>query len=118
VLKEKGVFVYSDLTLHESDNRHFLDTLERTLSKAHAQYYKPSEMKKLIEDHGFRVSQLKIIRYRKSYVSLMEDKGKYFNVRAEALNECLERATKDERNFYSINNNDLTLFYTLITALT
>jgi len=117
VLKEKGVFVCGDLTLHESDTRHFLDTLERTLSKAHAQYYKPSEMKKLIEDHGFCVSQLKVIPYRKFFVSLVEDKGKYFNVKAEALNECLERATKDERNLYSINNNELTLFYTLITAL-
>jgi len=117
VLKEKGVFAYGDLTLHESDNRSFLDALEKTLSQAHARYFKRSEMKKILENHGFSVSRVKVIPYRKSYLSLMEDKGKYFDVKLEALNECLQKATADEKNLYSINSNELTLFYILITAL-
>jgi len=116
-LKEKGILVYGDVTMHELDNRGFLDALERTLSQAHAKYYNPSEMKKLLENHRFRVSKMKVIPYRKSYFSLMEDKGKYFNVKPEALHKCIQGTTIDERKLYAINSNGLTLFYTLITAL-
>ena len=116
-LKEKGVFVYGDVTMHEFDNRGFLDSLERTLSQAHARYYKPSEMKKLLEHHGFRVSKMKVVPYRKSHLSLMEDKGRYFDVKPEILHKCIREATIDERKLYAINNNGLTLFYTLITTL-
>ena len=117
VLKEKGVFVYGDLALHELDNRSFLDTLEKTLSQAHVRYFRPSEMKRLLENHGFRVSRMRVIPYRKSYQSLMEDKGKYFDVKLEALNECIRKATMNERKLYSIGGGELTLFYTLIAAL-
>lgn len=116
-LKEKGVFVYGDVTLHELDNQGFLDTLERALSKAHAKYYKPSDMKRTLENHGFHVSRMKVIPYRKSYLSLTEDKGKYFDVKPEVLHKCVRDATIDERKLYAINSNGLTLFYTLITAL-
>lgn len=115
-LKEKGVLVYGDVALHELDSRHFLDTLETVLSKAHAQYYKPSEMKKLVEDHGFSVLQVRVTPYRKSYLSLVEDKGKYFDVKLEALNECIGRANRNERKLYLISNSELTLLYALIMA--
>ncbi len=117
VLKEKGTFIYGDLALHELDNRSFLDTLEKTLSQAHVKYFKPSEMKKLVENHGFRVSRMRVIPYRKSYLALMEDKGKYFGVKPEALSECIRRATTNERKLYSIGSDELTLFYALIAAL-
>ncbi|MGC9345201.1 MAG: class I SAM-dependent methyltransferase [Candidatus Bathyarchaeales archaeon] len=116
-LKEKGVFVYGDVTLHELDSHGFLDALERTLSQAHARYHKPSEMKKLLENHRFHVSKMKVVPYRKSCLSLMEDKGKYFNVKPEALHKHIQEATMNERKLYAINSNGLTLFYTLITAL-
>jgi ubiquinone/menaquinone biosynthesis C-methylase UbiE len=117
VLKGKGVYVYGDLALHELDNRGLLDTLERTLSKAHGRYYKPSEMKKLLENYGFRIPKTKVIPYRKSYVALIEDKGQYFNVKLEALCEVIQRVSTNERELYALNGNELTLFYTLITAL-
>lgn len=116
-LKDKGIFVYGDLTMHELDNRCFLDTLEKTTSKAHARYCKPSEMKGLLENHGFCVSKIEVFPYRKSYRALMEDKGKYFAVKPNALQDCLRGATADEKRLYSIGNDKLTLFYTLITAL-
>lgn len=117
VLKRNGVFVYGDLTLHELDAHGFLDTLEKTLSKAHAKYYKPSEMGKLLEDHGFHVSKMHTIPYRKSYMALMEDKGKYFNVKSETLCEIIKSADLNEQMLYAMNENELTLFYTLIITL-
>ena len=116
-LKEKGTFVYGDVTPHELDNQGFLDKLEKTLSQAHARYYKPSEMKRLLEHCGFYISKTKVIPYRKSYLALMEDKGKYFNVKPKALHKIILGATMNERELYAIGNNELTLFYTLITAL-
>ena len=116
-LKEKGIFVYGDLTMHKLDNRCFLDTLEKTISKAHAKYYKPSEMKSLIEEHGFCISKMEVFPYRKSYLALMEDKGRYFDVKPEALHKRIRGATLDERRLYSMDSDELTLFYTLITAL-
>jgi len=117
ILKERGVFVYGDVAMHELDNHGFLERLEKTLSRAHAGFSKPSEMEKLLENHGFCVSKMRVAPYRKSYLSLMEDKGRYFDVKAEALHECIRRATMDEKRLYSIGNGELTLFYTLISAL-
>lgn len=116
-LKEKGVLVYGDVTMHESDDQGFLDALERTLSKAHAKYHKPLEIKKLLENQGFRDSKMKVVPYRKSYLSLMKDKGEYFDVRSEAFHIHIKKATMNERKIYAINSNGLTLFYTLIMAL-
>lgn len=116
-LKEKGIFIYGDLTMHELDNRSFLDTLEKTISKAHAKYYKPSEMKNLLENHGFCISKMEIFPYRKSYIALMEDKGRYFDVKPEALHECIRRATLDEKRLYFLGKDKLTLFYALMIAL-
>lgn len=115
-LKEKGVFVYGDLTLHESDNCGFLNLLEETLSRAHARYFKHSEAKIMLEKHGFSISRAKIFPYRKSYLSLIEDKGRYFDVKPETFYEFLQKAAAEERNLYSMNSNGLTLFYVLITA--
>lgn len=117
LLKRKSLFVYGDLTLHESDNQGFLNTLEKTLSKAHATYYKPSEVKKLIENHGFRISKMQTIPYRKSYKALMEDKGKYFDVKPETLRETIKSASSHEEMLYAMDEDELTLFYTLIIAL-
>lgn len=113
-LKGKGVFVYGDLTLHESDNLGFMDRLEKTLSAVHVKYYKPSAMKKLLETHGFHTFKMKVVPYRKSYVALIEDKGKYFNVEPENLAKFLEEATEDEKKPYELDSEGLTLFFTLI----
>jgi len=116
ILKIEGIFVYGDLALHELDNKRFLDRLEKSISKAHAKYYKPSEMKKLLEKCGFIVSKTKVISYKKSFVALMEDKGKYFNIKPKVLNEIIHSATPQEKRQYAIRKNGLTLFYALITA--
>jgi hypothetical protein len=47
----------------------------------------------------------------------MEDKGKYFGVDFEALNEFILGATVDDKKIYSVDSDGLTLFYALITAL-
>lgn len=117
VLKEKGLVVYGDLSLHEHDIHGFMDLLEKTLSLAHARYYKPSEMKQILENHGFHVSKLKVISYKKTFSALMEDKGKYFNAKPETLAEVLKGATAEERKLYSIDSEGLTLFFTLIVTL-
>lgn len=115
-LKEKGFLVYGDVTLHELDNQSFIDKLEKTISKAHSRYYKPSQAKKMLENHSFHVSKINTIRYRKSYVSLMEDKAKYFHVEIKAFNKQIQEASANERELYAVNSNGLTLFYTLVKA--
>ncbi len=116
-LKEKGVFIYGDLTVHEADDQGFFEKLERMLSKAHARYYKPTEMRKIMERNGFHVHKSRTVAYRKSYRSLMEDKGEYFNVAIEALQKCIREATAQAKTQYGLTNTELTLYYTIITAL-
>ena len=115
-LKAKGFLVYGDMTLHELDNQSFIDKLEKTISKAHSRYYKASHAKKMLENHSFHVMRIKTIRYRKSYVSLIEDKAKYFHVEIEAFNKRIQEASANERELYAVNSNGLTLFYTLVKA--
>jgi ubiquinone/menaquinone biosynthesis C-methylase UbiE len=115
-LKEDGTLVCGDLSVHEADNRGFFEGLERTLSKAHARYLKPSRMEKLIEKQGFRISKTKTIAYRKAYDALMEDKGRYFDVAHETFTLYLEGAQAEAREQYALGNTEMTLFYTIITA--
>jgi ubiquinone/menaquinone biosynthesis C-methylase UbiE len=117
VLQDEGVFLYGDLTLHESDRRRFLDRLESTVSNAHGRYCMPSEVKDMLEDAGFAVSMQTVVPYRKSFKSLMEDKGRYFGVKPEALEKCVCSASEEERRLYAINDNELTLFYTVMKAV-
>ena len=115
-LRENGTLVYGDLTVHEADNQGFFEGLERTLSKAHARYYKPPEIKRLIEKQGFRVSKIRTIAYRKTYSALMEDKGRYFDVAPNKLYLYLEGATAEAREQYALTSTEMTLFYTVVTA--
>jgi ubiquinone/menaquinone biosynthesis C-methylase UbiE len=117
ILKEKGVLIYGDLTIHESDDQRFLEALEKTVSKAHARYYRPSEIKRMLETCGFDISRTRTFAYRKPYSSLMEDKGRYFNVAPETLQRCILGASVDAREKYAITSTELTLFYTVVTAL-
>jgi ubiquinone/menaquinone biosynthesis C-methylase UbiE len=116
VLKKHGTLVYGDLTVHEADNQGFFEGLERTLSKAHARYYKPSQIKALIEGQGFRVLRKKTTPYRKSYAALMEDKGRYFGVTPQTLHRYISGADGKTRERYALTSDEMTLFYTLITA--
>jgi ubiquinone/menaquinone biosynthesis C-methylase UbiE len=116
VLKEEGTLIYGDLSVHESDNQGFFEKLERTLSKAHARHYKPSEMKRLLETSGFGISRMKTVGYRKTYQALVEDKGEYFGVTSEMLQECIGRADDETKERYALTGAELTLFYTVITA--
>ena len=116
LLKKQGAFMYGDLSLHEQDNQRFFEMLERTVSKAHKRYYKASEMKKLLETHGFQVSRMTTISYRKSYNALMEDKGKYFNIGPEALHKYVHSASKEAKQQYVLTDTELTQCYTVITA--
>jgi len=115
-LKERGTLLYGDITLHESDDQRFCDMLERTLSKGHASYYKPSEIRRLIESRGFGVKRMRTIAYRKSYRSLIEDKGEYFDVTLGMLNKCIRMAGADAKQQYGLRDTGLTLFYTVVTA--
>jgi len=116
-LKRKGVFVYGDVTMHEQDHRGFLDKLEKAISYAHARYCRPSEIKKCIEDCGIFVDETEVIPYKKSYRALIEDKAQYFNVKPQVLYEKLREASEKEKNLYDIEENQMTLFYTLITGI-
>lgn len=116
LLKEKGTFVYGDLSPHESDNQGFFETLERTVSKAHSRYYKASEVQKLFENHEFHVSRMKTISYRKHYRSLIEDKGNYFGVTSEELHRYIQNANRETKEQYGLTETELTQFYTVITA--
>jgi ubiquinone/menaquinone biosynthesis C-methylase UbiE len=115
-LKDNRTLVIGDLTVHEKDNQGFFEGLERTLSKAHARYWKPSRMKRLIGKQGFRISKMKTIAYRKTFNALMEDKGLYFGVSREMFNQYLERAPADAKEQYGLTSTEMTLFYTVITA--
>ena len=115
-MNEKGLLVYGDLTLHEMDSRGFLDKLEKTISKAHARYFKPSEIKNLIEKSGFRVARMKTISYRKAYSSLMEDKAEYFKVPPKQLTGCIQKADSETKHQYGLTDTELILYYTMIVA--
>jgi ubiquinone/menaquinone biosynthesis C-methylase UbiE len=115
-LKENGTFIYGELTLHEADAEGFFETLERTLSKAHNEYCRPSEMRMLMEANGLHVSKIKTFAYKKSYTALIEDKGQYFNVEPETLAKQIEAALASAREQYSLTSTDLTQFYTVIKA--
>ena len=117
VLHQSGCFVYGDLTLHESDEQRFLNRLERTISRAHGSYSKPSEVKKMLVKAGFVVSQITTVPYRKSFRALIEDKGRYFGVAQEALDRCIKDAPEDERKLYAVDRHGLTLYYTVMKAL-
>jgi ubiquinone/menaquinone biosynthesis C-methylase UbiE len=116
MLKRKSVLVCGDLTVRELDGQGFFEALERTLSKAHAGYHKPSEIKNMLEANGFRVSRMKTFAYRKSYKALMEDKGEYFNVKPETLQEVIFNASIDAKEQYALTDTGLTLFYTMIVV--
>ena len=90
--------MYRDLTLHQLDDKGSLEKLEKTISKAHTRYWKPSEIKKLIENSGLYVIKMKTISYKKSYRSLMEDKGEYFNISLEQLIACAQTADAEEKD--------------------
>ena len=117
VLKKGGIFVYGDVTIHEMDTDGFMDKLEKTISTAHGGYHRPSEVRSLIGECGIRVTKTKTIPYRKSYESLSEDKAKYFNVEPQTLQRFLRRATRKQRTLYGIKENEMTLFYTIISGL-
>ncbi|MGD0494967.1 MAG: class I SAM-dependent methyltransferase [Candidatus Bathyarchaeia archaeon] len=116
LLKEGGTFVYGDLSPHEADKEDFFETLERTISRAHKRYYKASETKRLLETHGFHVFRMKTIAYKKTYDALIEDKGKYFAIKPEALRRYVHAASKEAKEQYVLTDTGLTLFYTIITA--
>ncbi|MBS7632642.1 methyltransferase domain-containing protein [Candidatus Bathyarchaeota archaeon] len=116
LLKENGVLVYGDLSVHNSDVNRFLEKLEKILSKAHAGYYTPSEMRKLLETSGFNVSKSKTFAYRKSYQALIEDKGYYFGVKPEELYALIQEANTSAKEQYALTSTKLTLFYTIIIA--
>jgi len=63
------------------------------------------------------ITRKRIVPCRRSYLSPMKDKGKYFSVNPETFHKCIEEATMNERKLYAINSNELALFYTPITAL-
>jgi len=116
-LKKKGIFLYGDVTMHESDHNNFLDNLEKTISYAHGKYGRHSEIKKLIESCGIQVDKVKVVPYKKSYSALIEDKAWYFNVAPQNFYRKIREATENERKLYSMEKNHMTLFYTLIKGL-
>jgi len=117
VLRKKGSFVYGDLTLLKSDALGFLNRLEKTVSHAHESYVKPSEAKAALENQGLHVCEMRTFTYRKPLDYLMEDKGRYFGVKPQTLHDLLQTASENEMSLYSVDSNELTLYYTIITTV-
>ena len=65
---------------------------------------------------GFHVARMKTISCRKSYCSLMEDKGGYFDVSPEHLTACIQTTDADAKKQYGLTDTELTLHYTMIVA--
>lgn len=116
LLKKNGVLIYGDLTEHESDDEEFFENLERTISKAHSKYYKASEMKGLMEKNGFHVARTTTIEYQKRYDALIEDKGRYFGVGIDSVNNLTQAAASRTRKQYTLTDTGLTQFFTVISA--
>jgi ubiquinone/menaquinone biosynthesis C-methylase UbiE len=116
-LKNGGTFFYGDLSPHESDDQEFFERLERAISKAHFRYLKPSQLEHLFDHHGFKVTELRSISYRKSYESLIEDKANYFGIESERIHRYVREATLEAKNRYELTETDLTQFYTIIVAV-
>jgi hypothetical protein len=112
----KSLLVFGDLTIHEKDDNRFLEKLEKTVSEAHNRYFKPSETRTFLENNGFHVARMKTVSYRKSYLSLMEDKGEYFHVSAEQLTMCIRAADAQAKSQYGLTDTELTLYYTVVVA--
>jgi len=117
VLKKSGIFIYGDVTMHEMDTRGFMNELEKSISPAHGGYHRPSEVRSLMESHGIRVTKTKTIPYRKSFKSLNEDKTRYFNIDSQSLRKFLKGATGKERILYEIREDEMALFYTVISGV-
>ena len=114
LLRDEGVYVYGDLTLHEQDTSAFIDRLELSISHAHARYFTPSEMKSMIEESGIRVVQIETIPYQKTYKALIQDKAQYFGVNPSTLHEIVNNATNQEKELYELEKEQMTLYYTLM----
>lgn len=114
LLRDGGVYVYGDLTLHEQDTSGFFDKLERSISHAHVRYFTPSEMKSLIEDSGIRVEQIETISYQKSYKALIQDKAQYFGVNPSTLHDIVINATDQVKELYGLEKEQMTLYFTLM----
>ncbi|HJW98450.1 MAG TPA: hypothetical protein VJ529_04905, partial [Candidatus Bathyarchaeia archaeon] len=82
-----------------------------------ARYYKASEIKKLIENNGFHAVRVKTIGYEKSYEALIEDKGRYFDVSFETLQNLIQNASAKTKKQYALTDVGMTLFYTVATAV-
>lgn len=114
VMERNGVFVYGDVTMHEMDVDGFVDELEKRHSRAHSKFYRPSEMRKLLDHHGINVVKSKTLAYRKSYASLTEDKAAYFGMKPHNVHRFLRKVKKEQKALYAMNEKEMTLFYTII----
>ncbi len=74
------------------------------------------EAERMLEKHRFCVCRTETVAYCKLFVSLMEDKREYFDVKSEARQRCIETALEEKRKTYPISGEESTLFYTLIIA--
>lgn len=59
---------------------------------------------------------MKVVPYKKAYNALIEDKAQYFDVDQQVLYEKIRKASERERSLYKIEDDQLTLFYTLIVG--
>lgn len=116
VLKRLGVFAYGDVTVHEHEETGFFNDLEGKISHAHSRYYKPTEIKRIIERFGIQSNAMTTTAYRKSYSAIIEDKCKYFNLEPEAFYQCMRGATDSDKKLYGMDEMGMTLYYTLIVG--
>jgi hypothetical protein len=115
VLKDSGVLVVGDLSLHELDADRFLDRLEKAMSPVHGKYYKPSEITRELEKNGFHITHSSTICYRKSFESLIEDKVNYFGT-LHSFRQLIAEATERQRKLYDIREEELELRFLMLEA--
>lgn len=117
ILRPGGSLILGDLIIHPADDLRFMQKLEEALSLAHRQYYRPSELQKLLEGCGFQMQDFRIVSYEKPYRALIEDKASYFDLELRDFHSLLEGAPPHIRVIYRLSESSMRLHYGLLTSV-
>jgi len=124
VLQMGGSLLLGDLCVHEEDESAFLQSIEKSLSPIHREYFKISVLKNMLRAFGFEVLDTEVFKYFKKFDSLIEDKASYFpELSLDEFYKRINNATPEEKRIYSLSESGsigkedgLSLYYGLIYA--